>query len=111
MAGRGRIRCSPVLRDWQAVGIGRPTTDLAFPGVRATPSGVVVPRALLDAYLVGRPGDRRALTRALVAEELAVLVFQWPGYAGFNSPAGNENVRRRARAFAARHLAGGPRGV
>ncbi|GAB2885370.1 hypothetical protein GCM10022245_21010 [Streptomyces mayteni] len=95
---------APALCDWQAVGIGRPTADLAFLSVRATPSGTVVPGALLDAYLDGRPGDRRALTRALVAEELAVYVFQWPGFAGFNSPAGNEHVRRRARELAARYL-------
>ncbi|WP_203787182.1 phosphotransferase family protein [Paractinoplanes rishiriensis] len=83
--------------DWQATGIGRPVADLALLSVRATPAGVRVPAALLDAYLDGRPGDRRALESALVAEELAILVFLWPRFAAFNSAEGIARVRRRVR--------------
>lgn len=58
---------------------------------------MTAPPDLLDGYLAGRPTDRRALELALVAGELAVLVFQWPPFARFNSAAGNERIRRRAR--------------
>ncbi|MDT0442076.1 phosphotransferase family protein [Streptomyces johnsoniae] len=83
--------------DWQAAGVGRPVADLAFLSVRATPSGTVVPRALADAYLTARPCDRRAFTRALVAEELGVLLFLWPPFAAFHTPEGIARVHRRAR--------------
>ena len=46
--------------------------------LRATPSGTVVPPVLVDAYLENSPYDRHALERAMVAEELATFVFQWP---------------------------------
>ncbi len=68
--------------------------------MRATPSGAAVPPALTDAYLAARPCDRRTFARALVAEELAVLVFLWPPFAAFNTPAGIARVRRRARVLA-----------
>jgi aminoglycoside phosphotransferase (APT) family kinase protein len=96
---------SPVFCDWQATGIGRPVSDLAFLSVRATPSATPVPRLLVDAYLDNSPHDRRKLESALVAEELATLVFLWPPYAAFNSPAGIERIRRRARDLADRFLA------
>ncbi|MFD5318802.1 phosphotransferase family protein [Streptomyces sp. NPDC127098] len=96
----------PVFCDWQSAGVGRAATDLAFLSVRATPSGVVVPRALVDAYLAGRAGDRRALERAVLAEELATLVFLWPPFAAFNDPEGIDRVRRRARRLAERFLGG-----
>jgi aminoglycoside phosphotransferase (APT) family kinase protein len=86
---------SPVFRDWQAAGIGRPVSDLAFLSVRATPAGVTVPRALVDAYLDTRPCERHTLQRALVAEELAIFVFLWPPYAAFNSSSGITRVRQR----------------
>ncbi|MFJ6197371.1 phosphotransferase family protein [Micromonospora sp. NPDC092111] len=91
---------SLVFCDWQAAGVGRPGSDLAFLSVRAAPAGVTVPPALLDAYLDGRPGERHALRRALVAEELAILVFLWPPYAAFNSSSGIARVRRRGRDLA-----------
>jgi Ser/Thr protein kinase RdoA (MazF antagonist) len=85
-----------VFCDWQAAGVGRAVSDLALLNVRATPTGVVVPPALIDAYAERRPVDRRAL----VAEELAILVFQWPPYAAFNGPAGIAHIRRRAEHLA-----------
>jgi Ser/Thr protein kinase RdoA (MazF antagonist) len=95
---------SPVFCDWQSTGIGRAVSDLAFLSVRATTSGTVVPRALISAYSDHRPGDRKVLDRALVAEELAVLVFLWPPYAAFNSPTGIARVRSRARELAERYV-------
>jgi aminoglycoside phosphotransferase (APT) family kinase protein len=96
---------SLVFCDWQAAGIGRPASDLAFVTVRATPSGAVVPSALLEAYLSNRPCDRRILERAIIAEELAAFVFLWPPYAAFNSPSGIARVVRRTRELARRWFA------
>jgi Ser/Thr protein kinase RdoA (MazF antagonist) len=98
---------APVFLDWQASGVGRATADLAFPSVRVTPAGVSVPPAMLDAYLEHRNCDRPALRRALLAEELAVLIFQWPYFAAYNSAAGIDRIRRRARDLAERWFAGG----
>jgi Phosphotransferase enzyme family len=86
-----------VFCDWQSSGPGRPGTDLAFPGVRAAPAGVVVPPALLDAYLAARPVDRAVLTRAVRAEELATFLCRWPPFAAYNSPAGVARVVERTR--------------
>jgi Phosphotransferase enzyme family len=86
-----------VFCDWQSAGPGRPSTDLAFPSVRATPSGVVVPPTLLDAYLSTRPVDRDVLQRAVVAEELATFLCQWPAYAPYHSPTGIARVVERTR--------------
>ncbi|GAA4263577.1 phosphotransferase family protein [Dactylosporangium darangshiense] len=88
---------SLVFCDWQAAGIGRPGSDLAFLSVRVTPAGVTVPPALVDAYLHNRPCERHTLQRALLAEELAILVFLWPPFAACNSPSGIARVRSRAR--------------
>jgi aminoglycoside phosphotransferase (APT) family kinase protein len=82
--------------DWQMSGSGRPGTDLAFLTVRATPAGVTAPPDLTAAYLRHRNVDRRTLQLALLAEELAVYLFQWPPFAAYNTPAGVERVRQRA---------------
>ncbi|GLZ01565.1 phosphotransferase [Actinoplanes sp. NBRC 103695] len=87
---------SPVFCDWQNAGTGRASADLALLSVRATPAGVTVPPALLDAYLAGRSGPAAELRRAIVAEELAVLLFLWPRYAGYNTAEGNARIRARA---------------
>jgi Phosphotransferase enzyme family len=90
--------------DWQSSGPGRPSADLAFPSVRATPSGTVVPAALLDAYLDARPVDRLVLARAILAEELATFLCHWPPYAPHNTPTGVAHVVDRTRALARRWL-------
>lgn len=63
---------------------------------------MTVPQALIDAYLEHRPYKRGTLRRALLAEELAILVFLWPPFAAFNSPLGIDRVRRRAHELAER---------
>jgi aminoglycoside phosphotransferase (APT) family kinase protein len=95
---------SLIFCDWQVTGVGRPVSDLAFLSVRATPSGTVVPRVLVDAYLEIRPYDRRTLERALVAEELAIFIFLWPPFGAFNSESANDRVRRRVNELADRYF-------
>lgn len=92
------------LCDWQMAGAGRPSTDLAFLSVRATPSGVVVPPDLVNAYLSRRPCDADLLRRAMVADELATFLFLWPPFAAVNTPTGNARVARRVRSLAERWL-------
>jgi aminoglycoside phosphotransferase (APT) family kinase protein len=91
-----------VFCDWQAAGIGRPASDLAFLSVRSTPAGTTVPQLLIDAYLDSRPCERRTLQRALLAEELAIFLLLWPSFATFNSPMGIACVRRRTLELAER---------
>ena len=86
--------------DWQSAGFGRASSDLAFVSVRAIPSGVRVPAALLDEHVrrsqeLGVATDP-AFRRTVALEELAILVFQWPSYARWNSDTGIRRVRRRA---------------
>ncbi|HEV7654592.1 MAG TPA: phosphotransferase [Mycobacteriales bacterium] len=92
--------------DWQSTGVGRPSADLAFLSVRATPSGSVVPPDLLDAYATARGCDRAVLGRAVLAEELTVFLAEWPAYARFQHPDGLDRVVRRTRLLARRWLAG-----
>ncbi|MET7368170.1 aminoglycoside phosphotransferase family protein [Streptomyces sp. NPDC005566] len=102
---------SLILLDWQESGAGRPGSDLAFLNVRAVPAGVTTPPVLLDAYLRCRPHDRRTLELALLAEELAVFVFQWPPFAAFNSPTGIDRVRQRTRDLSERWVRLSERGA
>jgi aminoglycoside phosphotransferase (APT) family kinase protein len=82
--------------DWQTTGRGRPGSDLAFLNVRAATAGVTAPVELTTAYMRHRDIDRRVLQHALLAEELAVYVFQWPPFAAYNTLTKVERVRRRA---------------
>ena len=93
-----------VFLDWQVSGIGRPGSDLAFLNVRAVPAGITAPPELLDSYLDAHPHERRTIEMALLAEELAVFVWQWPAFAAYNSPTGIDRVRRRTRNLAERWL-------
>jgi Ser/Thr protein kinase RdoA (MazF antagonist) len=94
-----------VFCDWQATGAGRATSDLAMLAVRAAPAGAVVPRNAMRAYLNQCAGDSSQLRRALVLEELAIFLFQWPAYAAYNSRAGRGRVHQRTRQLAARWFA------
>nr|WP_296076405.1 aminoglycoside phosphotransferase family protein [uncultured Actinoplanes sp.] len=82
---------SLIFLDWQVSGLGRPSTDLTFPDVRAKPAGVTAPPELVANYLRHRDVDQTALELALLAEELAVYVFQWPWFAA------GPRLRRRVR--------------
>ena len=95
-----------VFCDWQSSGAGTPSSDLAFPSVRATPAGVTVRPAFLDAYLKDADANRRhAVELATLAAELWIFVLLWPPYAAYNTPAGIDRVRGRTRLLADRWLA------
>jgi hypothetical protein len=93
---------SLVFCDWQSAGIGRPTADLAFLSVRATPNGVTAPSALIESYAERSSCDPDVLRRALLAEELAVFAFLWPSFAPFNGPREISRVRHRTLTLATR---------
>jgi len=99
-AAAGLVFC-----DWQSTGAGRATSDLALLRVRAAPAGVTVPRELMTAYLNHRGRDCAELERALILEELAIFVFQWPPFAAYNSRAGIVRVHDRARQLAGKWFA------
>jgi aminoglycoside phosphotransferase len=88
---------SLIFCDWQSAGIADPAADLAFLSVRATPSGTAVPPALLDSYLAAHRDDPATLRRAVLAEELATLIYEWPAYAALNSPSGITHTIRRTQ--------------
>ncbi|WP_423462947.1 phosphotransferase family protein [Promicromonospora sp. MS192] len=94
----------PVFCDWQSTGLGRASADLAFLSVRATPTGAEVSPALVETYLAHRPQpvDPDCLKRAVLLEELAVYVFEWPAFAAYNDATGVARVRRRAADLADR---------
>ncbi|MFI6636505.1 aminoglycoside phosphotransferase family protein [Nonomuraea fuscirosea] len=86
-----------VFCDWQSAGIGRSSSDLAFVNVRAVPDGALVSPAATIAYLDRCGGSRAAFERALLLEELAIFVFQWPPFAAYNSALGISRVHDRVR--------------
>jgi Ser/Thr protein kinase RdoA (MazF antagonist) len=94
-----------VFWDWQSTGLGRATSDLAMLGVRAAPAGIGVPRDAMKAYVNQRGCDVNELERALILEELAIFVFQWPPFADYNSRARIARVHDRTRDLAARWFA------
>jgi Ser/Thr protein kinase RdoA (MazF antagonist) len=94
-----------VFCDWQSAGAGRATCDLAMLGVRAAPAGIAVPSNAMTAYVNRRGGDADEIERALILEELAILVFQWPPFAAHNTRAGIARVRDRTRDLAAKWFA------
>jgi len=96
-----------VFCDWQSTGLGRATSDLAFLSVRATPSGTHIPAVVVEEYLrqcarVGAELDPAGFEQAVLLEELALLVFQWPQFAAYNNAASIGRVHRRARRLADR---------
>lgn len=100
-----------VFCDWQSTGACRAVSDLAFLSVRAAPAGVTVPREVMAAYLNRRGADLAQLERALILEELAIFVFQWPPFAAYNDKTGIARVHERTRHLAAKWFAEFHRGA
>jgi hypothetical protein len=61
------------------------------------PDGALVSPAATTAYLDRCGGSRAAFERALLLEELAIFVFQWPPFAAYNSALGISRVHDRVR--------------
>jgi hypothetical protein len=81
--------------DWQACGFGDPAGDLAFPSVRAAPTGARVPLPeMVNRYASRRDLDPDMVLRAARAHELLVSLFQWPHYAALNGADENHRLRR-----------------
>jgi Ser/Thr protein kinase RdoA (MazF antagonist) len=101
-----------VFCDWQSTGAGRATSDLAFLAARAAPAGVTPPNEVMTAYLNRCAGNVAQLQRALILEELAILVFQWPPFAAYHGQAAIARVHERTCYVAEKWLAmGRPTGL
>lgn len=83
--------------DWQAAGPGNLALDWALLSVRATPSGARIPSAALAEYCRTREMDLELTRRSVAAAEMSIFVFEWPPYAGYNTPVGVERVRHRTK--------------
>jgi Ser/Thr protein kinase RdoA (MazF antagonist) len=93
--------------DWQGAGAGNPAAELAFPSVRATPSGASLPQQeMLDRYAGDRDLDSARVSRATLAAELAIFLLTWPEYASYNTDTGIGRVHRHVQQLARRWLAG-----
>lgn len=91
--------------DWQNAGLGDPASELAFPSVRATPSGAAPPiREIVRTYADHRGLDLATLHQAVVAAELAIFLVSWPPYAAYNNDAGIQRVHQRVHDLAATWL-------
>ncbi|WP_353651634.1 hypothetical protein ABLG96_05200 [Nakamurella sp. A5-74] len=88
--------------DWQQAGTVQPAHELAFPSVRATPEGAVLPLTeMVELYAARRQLDPVALARSVLAAELMIFLFAWPSYAGSITAEGRELVHRRVTSLAA----------
>jgi aminoglycoside phosphotransferase (APT) family kinase protein len=87
-----------VWADWQVAGFGSPVIDLAFLWSRAHADGADLPyAAMLHEYATRRGLDEAVLRRAAVAAEIGVLLFGWPEYAAYRTPAERDRLARRLR--------------
>lgn len=94
-----------VWTDWQGAGGGNPSVELAFPSIRAAPSGAVLPQAeMIRRYAMTRGLDETELSRAVLAAELSIFLFVWPEYACYNTAFGINRVHERVQHLARRWL-------
>ncbi|MFT4166927.1 MAG: phosphotransferase [Microlunatus sp.] len=94
-----------VWTDWQGAGAGNPSVELAFPSIRATPAGAVLPQAeMIRRYALTRGLDENELSRAVLAAELSIFLFVWPEYARYNTEVGIDRVHERVQDLARRWL-------
>ncbi|MEV0154725.1 aminoglycoside phosphotransferase family protein [Micromonospora sp. NPDC050686] len=85
-----------VWADWQVTGVGSRAVDLAFLCSRAHADGADLPYAAMHDTYAARGGlDGGLLRRSLIAAELGVLLFGWPGYATRRDPAARDRLTRR----------------
>jgi aminoglycoside phosphotransferase (APT) family kinase protein len=93
---------SLVWADWQEVGVGHGESDLAFVWLRAEIDAGSVPReAMLRRYVATRGVDLEVSRRAVLAAELALVMFAWPEYAGWNDQEARDRMTRRLTVLAA----------
>lgn len=85
-----------VWTDWQVTGVGCPASELAFLWSRATADGADVPYdAMVREYVAHRPIEPALLRRALLAAEIDILLFDWPGYVTLLSHQARDRLTRR----------------
>lgn len=94
-----------VWTDWQGAGAGNPGVELAFPSIRATPAGALLPQGeMIRRYATTRGLGEADLSRAVLAAELSIFLFVWPEYARYNNEFGIDRVHQRVQYLARRWL-------
>jgi hypothetical protein len=91
-----------VWTDWQGASVGHGIGELTFLWGRAATDGADLPREdMLRRYVEIRGIDLAEARRSALAAELGTLVFAWPEYASWNSPAARDRLTRRLLHLAA----------
>jgi hypothetical protein len=91
-----------VWTDWQGASVGHGVGELTFLCGRANADGADPPREeMLRRYVEIRGIDLAETHRAALAAELGALVFAWPEYASWNSPATRDRLTERLLRLAA----------
>lgn len=76
-----------LLVDWQAAHVGPSVGDVAFALTRAAAVATNIPREqVLDAYSAAAGTDPAPVRRAITAQQLLILVEQYPEFAAFLGP-------------------------
>lgn len=87
----------PLLVDWQSAHVGPSAADVAFALTRAAAGSASIPRDLvIDAYIAAAGIDAAIVHRGVTAQQLLILVEQYPEFAAF---LGLDEVAGLRRAF------------
>lgn len=85
----------PLLVDWQSAHVGPSAADVAFALTRAAAGTASIPRdQVIDAYSAAAGTDPAPVHRAVTAQQLLILVEQYPEFATFLGPDDVESLRR-----------------
>lgn len=85
----------PLLVDWQSAHVGPSAADVAFALTRAAADSGSIPRDLvIDTYSAAADIDPAAVHRTITAQQLLILVEQYPEFAAFLGPDEVAGLRR-----------------
>lgn len=87
----------PLLVDWQSAHVGPSAADVAFALTRAAADSGSIPRdRVIDAYSAAAGFDPATVHRAVTAQQLLILVEQYPEFAAF---LGHDEIAGLRRTF------------
>lgn len=85
----------PLLVDWQSAHVGPSAVDVAFALTRAAAGSASIPRTpVIDAYSTAAGIDPATVHRTVTAQQLLILVEQYPEFAAFLGPDEVAGLRR-----------------